>query len=606
MDSNVGHYAIGNAAGGDSITGCAGNDTLSDSGSAGEKADTLHGIGGNDTFIIYNTNDIMIETSTTTINTVESVANCTIGSNIEVLTLIDPNKGHYVVGNSAGGDIITGCAGNDTLSDNSNIGTGVTLADTLTGIGGNDTFIVYNTSDIITENAGSAGTVLTYINFTLIDNIENLTSKAKTGLNLFGDSIGGDSITGCYGSDTINDNNAAAADTLAGVGGNDTFIVTNSGDVVSEMKSSKATIIMSWTDFSLVSNVQNLTIMDSSVGHYAIGNAAGGDSITGCAGNDTLSDSGSAGEKADTLHGIGGNDTFIIYNTNDIMIETSTTTINTVESVANCTIGSNIEILTLIDPNKGHYVVGNSAGGDIITGCAGNDTLSNNSNIGTGVTVADTLTGIGGNDTFIVYNTNDVITENTGSTGTVLAYVNFTLVDNCENLTSKTRTGLDLFGDSIGGDSITGCYGSDTIDDNNAAAADTLAGVGGNDTFLVYNTDDIVTEAKKGIGNIIYTYTDFSLVNNISNMICLDTIGHFLTGNNAGGDSIEGSASGGDTLSDSGATGAKADTLQGIGGNDTFIVYNTGDNLIETSTTTINTVESYANYTIGSNIEVLK
>ena len=104
------------------------------------------------------------------------------------------------------------------LTDASGIG-----GDTMVGGAGNDTYIVTHSGDIIAESAG-AGTDLVSANvsYALATNVEQLT--------LFG----GSAITGTgnTGDNIITDN--GAADTLVGLAGNDTYIVTNASDIVTE------------------------------------------------------------------------------------------------------------------------------------------------------------------------------------------------------------------------------------------------------------------------------------------------------------------------------------------------------------------------------------
>ncbi|WP_409448932.1 calcium-binding protein, partial [Acinetobacter baumannii] len=83
---------------------------------------------------------------------------------------------NVIVGNSAI-NTLTGGVGDDYL--NGGVG-----ADKLLGGIGNDSYVIDNTGDIVTENAGEGiDTVLSSITYTLGNNLENLTLIGSTAIN---------------------------------------------------------------------------------------------------------------------------------------------------------------------------------------------------------------------------------------------------------------------------------------------------------------------------------------------------------------------------------------------------------------------------------------
>src|SRR6202008_2750956 len=93
-----------------------------------------------------------------------------------------------------------------------------------------------------------------------------------------------------------------------------------------------------------------------------------------------------------------------------------------------------------------------------------------------------TLTGNSADDAFVVYNSSDVVVAKAGSHGTVYAAVNYTLPAGIDTLLLEAGTqgvgNSDAAGDAL--------YAAD------AGIAQTLTGNSANDTFVVYNSADVV------------------------------------------------------------------------------------------------------------------
>jgi len=352
--SGLGNYAT------DILTSNTGTDTL-----------VGRSLLGTDTFVVNNVNDIITETYDGSQASVEADVNWTLGTHIANL-ILEGSANLTGTGNNKV-DTITGNTGNDVLiagSGNANL-----IGNSSTG---NDTFIVNSASDNATETNSGNAIVESSANFTLGTNNTNK-------LILTAGSLKG---TGNSNTDILSDDGVGGgADTLVGESssGSDTFLVNNSNDTVSEAHySSNTALVVSTANFSLVSNVDDLTFTGtanlSGLGNYAT------DIITSNTGTDTL-----------VGRSLVGSDTFVVNNANDIVTETYDGSTALVISDANWTLGTHFSDLTL------------TASGITGTGNNKNDTITDDGSYG-----GDTLVGGTGADDFVLagaaaYNSIDVL-----------------------------------------------------------------------------------------------------------------------------------------------------------------------------------------------------
>ena len=270
------------------ITGNAGNNTLD--GAAG--ADTLIGAAGNNSYVVDDAGDVVVELAGEGTDTVLSSIDHALADNVENLTLTGAGSLRGV-GNSL----------DNTITGNivANILDGGLGADTLIGNLGDDVYIVDNASNVVRETAAIGGTDVIYssVTYTAGSNIENLT---LTGAAII-DATGNGLANVLRGNDADNIlNGMSGADTLIGGRGNDIYVVDNAGDAVTELAGEGVDTVWSSIDYALGDNVENLRLAGAG-NRSGTGNALD-NVIVGAAGANTLE----GGDGDDVLDGLAGRD----------------------------------------------------------------------------------------------------------------------------------------------------------------------------------------------------------------------------------------------------------------------------------------------------------
>jgi Ca2+-binding RTX toxin-like protein len=645
--SNSDNEIIGNDSS-NILNGGEGNDILN----GGLGLNTLIGGLGNDKYIINISTDQIIESVNEGIDTVESTISYLLDSNVETLTLIGNDningtgtyENNQITGNSAN-NVLSGQAGNDTL--NGGLG-----QDTLIGGQGDDLFIIDNSGDTIVENLTEGiDTVQSSIDYTLGNNLENLTLTGTSTLNgtgnHFSNVLTGNSasniLDGGDDNDTLSGN--AGNDSLIGGAGNDTYIGfgnTSGADTISDSSGSSDTLNFSgyettdvnWseTDSNSDGNVDRLTIHLGSGHSVAIENyfddtaatssqsgagsglieqlifdndsnftytdvqtflSSTGQFLTGTSGNNLLkggtrNDTLDGGDGIDTLVGGVGNDTYIIDTITDTITENSNEGNDTVQASVSYTLGNNLEAVVLTGTSSIN-ATGNALN-NTLTGNAGNNILD-------GGTGNDTLIGGLGNDSYYLdINSDSVVEFANEGTDTVYASLTMTLAANVENYFMTGSGSLTGAGNSLdnylkgnsGSNYLGGGAGNDTLEGANGT--DTLVGGLGNDTFIVDTTTDTITEnADAGIDTVVSSVS-FTLGSNVEN-ITLSGTGNI----NATGNALDNVLSG----------NAGINTLSGGQGNDNYIIDSTSDAITENSNEGIDTVQASVTYTLSANVENL-
>jgi Ca2+-binding RTX toxin-like protein len=466
----------------------------------------------------------------------------------------DGTANHFVGGGQ--NDSLYGLADSDTLVGGlgKDLLDGGADADLMQGGPGDDTYVVETGPSIVNtinepgvsaalppgsgdqvEEDPDAGTDMVFasITYTLPANVENL---VLSGTGMIGTGNGDNNLF--Y--------NTGGVNTFAGLGGNDTYVVTHTDDEVQEDPDAGQDVVYSSaSSFWLPSNVEVLVVQGTGLSGYSfsllgdsvlvaqgVGNTVlSFDSLPGSGANDVLHSLGGP----NTLVGGNGNDTYVVTHTGDGVQEDSDAGQDVVYSSASFTIPANVEALVL------------TGTGTTATGNGDSNTFYNTGGV-------NTFVGGAGNDVYVVAHTGDIITELSGEGfDQVYSPVSFTLSANVEQL---ALTGTGLTGTGTGqGDILV-----------NLGGVNTLSGGGGDDVYYINNFADQVTESAGGGNDGVVS----SLAG--TTVLASEAENLFLTGAATNGTGN----SGGNWLIGNGQANqldgrAGLDVLIGNGGNDTFV-----------------------------------
>jgi serralysin len=293
-------------SGADNIRGNAAANRLD----GGANADTLMGHLGNDTYIVDNIADMVIEAVGEGIDTVLASVSWVLAAAAEIeflKTLSQPGTTAIALTGNEFAQTIFG-------NNGANILDGGGAADTMQGLAGNDTYFVDHIGDIVIEAVGDvADTVATRISYALAADAEietlRTTSNGGTGaIKLTGNAFD-QTIVGNNGANTLK--GGGGLDTLSGLGGNDTYLVYTATDTIIETATGGARDkVAAGVSYTLSAGVHVEQMTTTSAGGTAAINLAGneiGQTITGNAGANRLEGKGGA----DQLRGLGGADTFV-------------------------------------------------------------------------------------------------------------------------------------------------------------------------------------------------------------------------------------------------------------------------------------------------------
>jgi Ca2+-binding RTX toxin-like protein len=308
-------------------------------------------------------------------------------------------------------DFIEGFGGDDLLfgglgADRLHGGGG---RDKMTGGAGNDTYYVDNIGDVVIEGAdeGANDVVTSSITYTLAAGVHaemlRTTSNGGTSaIDLTGNALA-QQIMGNAGVNTLRDG-GGAGDVLRGLGGDDTYRVYSSATTIVEgATQGAADRVATAVNFALGAGVYvEIMTTNGATGTSAInltGNALRQE-IVGNDGANILNDGGAGA--ADKMTGRGGNDIYRVFNSGDIIVETSASdTADRVIAAVDYRLGTGVRVELMSTENStgvsGIDLTGNEFV-QSITGNAGDNRLE-------GKGGSDTLRGLGGKDTFVFAST---------------------------------------------------------------------------------------------------------------------------------------------------------------------------------------------------------
>jgi Ca2+-binding RTX toxin-like protein len=427
----TGDNQLNGGAGDDLLVGGSGtgDDDLLD---GGLDADTMVGLAGNDSYIVDDLLDVVVEAAgagTDTVQTLMAELSISLMANVENLVYTGADADAFIgTGNAlanviSGGDLadtLSGLDGNDTLNggadndtligglgnDNLNGGAG---ADTMRGGGGDDVYDVDDAGDIVDEStADSSGTdrVESDVSFTLGVGVENLdlngTATIGTGNELNNVINGNDENNQLFG--------GAGLDTLNGGDGNDLIDGGSGNDTISAGDDNDIIIGGSGNDTIDVGTGFNRIIYNSeNFGDDVINSF---DNAGGTAASQDLIDLSGLGITTATFATrvtegtIGGTGNTLLT----IRNAANTANIGTIRinNSTNASIDATDFILATAGPalpgaTTGNNTLNGTVGNDTINALAGNDTVNGNEGNDTiiGGPGTDTLNGNDGDDTFI-------------------------------------------------------------------------------------------------------------------------------------------------------------------------------------------------------------
>ncbi|MDX2309363.1 MAG: calcium-binding protein [Hyphomicrobium sp.] len=525
LDGGIGNDDLFGASGIDLLTAGAGNDLLN----GGVGNDTMRGNGGDDFYIIDSTDDVVEENVDEGLDVVQSTVTYSLDVagrlHVENLTL-----------SGSGTASATGNARDNEIRGDSN-----TTANVLTGLDGDDTYIVGAGDTIVETTTGGTDTVASStesIDLADYANTENIELRGTNALTADGNA----------GANLIRADANTAANALTGLAGNDTYLIAT-GDTIVEAANGGTDTVASFTlslDLANFTEVENITLF-----------GAGTQTATGNSGANDLRGESNSG--ANVLTGLGGNDTYFV-GIGDTIVEAENGGDDTVSSstrdldLAGFTNVENIRLFGSTDYD--------ATGNDNANRLDGSDN-----------TAANVLTGKGGDDDYIV-GAGDMIAEllSGGTDAVISSDISLSLANyaNVENVILIGTTAL----------SATGTNGANLIDGQQNSAVNALTGLAGDDTYFV-GIGDTITEISTGGNDTVTSSTRFlnlASFANVENITLLGTTALIATGN-----------SGANRLS--GEQNTAANSLSGLAGSDLYLV-GAGDTVTETAAGGADTVGS--------------
>ena len=599
--------------------------------------DTLTGGKGSDTYVVDHVYDRVVEQAGQGRDTVESSISYTLAPNVENLTLTGPGaiegwgndldnvivggSGSNVLNGGAGADLMTGGGGSDTYhvddagdrvvdqaltgfdrvistisyslagqriemlvlsGDQALNGTGNALAnilrgnssanrldggagaDQMDGSDGDDVYIVDHRGDAVTDSLGW-DTVRSSISYTLDNDLEALVLIGTGAINGIGN-YKDNSLTGNDAANRLNGKDGA--DIMAGGKGRDTYIVDDAGDQVIELAGEGYdTVETNLDSYSLAGTAVEKLVLTGWGGNSGTGNGLA-NVIVGHFEDDVLD--GAAG--ADQMIGGAGDDIFYVDDVGDRVVELASDEGHDVvySSVSFSLAGTGAEDL-IVTSSTAVAVTGNAS----INLLVGNDA----DNRLDGRAAADEMRGGGGNDLYFVDDAWDEVIETAGGgTDKVKSSAqSYELDEKVEN--------LELIGNAVYGygnglaNRIVGNDGDNIIDGR--GGVDILIGGQGDDVYRLDNVAEAPVERRGEGRDTVESSVSHVLPANVENLVLTERwTGHGYSDLNGTGNGLANELIGHEGRNVLDGRGG-ADRMVGGRGEDTYIVDDAGDTIIE-------------------------
>jgi Ca2+-binding RTX toxin-like protein len=281
--------------GSDRLDGGDGNDYLD----GGLGSDTMIGGAGNDIFLVGQPSDNVIEKAGGGTDLVIASISWTLSQQIENLRL-DGTSNLDATGNGLD-NLLTGNAGDNHLD-------GMGGADKLVGKAGDDIYVFDNAGDRAVETANQGtDTIISSVDLTLADNVENLTLSGTADLSGTGNGLK-NVLIGNAGNNALD--GGQGVDWMLGGLGNDSYAVDNAADKITELADEGTDTVSASVSYILSANIENLTLSGGSAINgtgNAIANVLTGNSAANKLYADNIVGDSTGG--SDQLFGNGGNDT---------------------------------------------------------------------------------------------------------------------------------------------------------------------------------------------------------------------------------------------------------------------------------------------------------
>ena len=567
----------GNAAA-NQLKGLGGNDVID----GGAGADVMEGGAGDDLYLVDNAADKAVELTDGGFDTVRSSVSFVLGQQIEALELVG-----VAALQGTGNDLRNTLTGNAAA----NVLDGKGGADRMIGGGGDDIYYVDDAGDQVVEAAGGGmDTVRSTVSFSIVGQyVEQLTLIGSAAINGVGNGLANSLV----GNDAANRlDGGAGADIMAGGLGDDTYVVDSLADVIIEQRGAGLDTVRTAFTYTLGAQVENLVLTGQAavsgtgneLGNALSGNG-GANTLRGLGGNDILD----GGAGVDVLEGGAGNDSYVVDDARDKVIELPGGGTDTIISSVSFSLGGlHVEKLVL----TGSALNGSGNGlANSLTGNAGDNVLN-------GAGGADTMAGATGDDTYYVDEAGDRAIEAAGEgNDTVQSSVSFSLAgQHIEYLVLGGDDAIDGTGNSLA-NSLIGNEAANVL--NGGAGADTMKGRGGDDTYVVDDAGDVVIEAAGGGVDTVKSSVSFSLAGTYAENVTLlggnvidatgNSLANTLTGNGSAnvlsggeGDDLLFGRGGKDSLTGgAGADWFHFDTTLGAGNVDTILDFSAADDTIQ-------------------------